>query len=65
MHNELGIELTTDNFRIEYDDNIDYSTKKLIDNINKILDDKYGKIVEPKISVEGKKTKNMNNLKKL
>ena len=48
-HNELGIELTTNNFRIEYDDNIDYSTKKLIDNINKILDDKYGKLVKPEI----------------
>lgn len=48
-HNELGIELTTNNFRIEYDDNIDYSTKKLIDNINKILDDKYGKIEKPEI----------------
>lgn len=52
VHNELGIELTTDNFRIEYDDNIDYSTKKLIDNINKILDDKYGKIVKPEIKKE-------------
>lgn len=49
VHNELGIELTTDNFRIEYDDNIDYSTKKLIDNINKILDDKYGKLEKPEI----------------
>ena len=48
-HNELGIELTTNNFRIEYDDNIDYSTKKLIDNINKILDDKYGKLEKPEI----------------
>jgi hypothetical protein len=49
-HNELGIELTTNNFRIEYDDNIDYSTKKLIDNINKILDDKYGKLKKPEIN---------------
>ena len=48
-HNELGIELTTNNFRIEYDDNIDYSTKKLIDNFNKILDDKYGKLEKPEI----------------
>ena len=54
-HNELGIELTTNNFRIEYDDNIDYSTKKLIDNINKILDDKYGKLVKPEIKREGSK----------
>ena len=56
VHNELGIELTTNNFRIEYDDNIDYSTKKLIDNINKILDDKYGKLVKPEIE------KRINNL---
>ena len=55
VHNELGIELTIDNFRIEYDDNIDYSTKKLIDNINKILDDKYGKLVKPEIKKQGEK----------
>ena len=53
VHNELGIELTTNNFRIEYDDNIDYSTKKLIDNVNKILDDKYGKLVKPEIKKQG------------
>lgn len=55
VHNELGIELTTNNFRIEYDDNIDYSTKKLIDNINKILDDKYGKLEKPVINTTNKK----------
>lgn len=54
-HNELGIELTTNNFRIEYDDNIDYSTKKLIDNVNKILDDKYGKLEKPEIEAKGVK----------
>lgn len=54
VHNELGIELTTNNFRIEYDDNIDYSTKKLIDNVNKILDDKYGKLEKPEIGVNEK-----------
>ncbi|HPQ80016.1 MAG TPA: hypothetical protein PLG47_06150, partial [Candidatus Dojkabacteria bacterium] len=54
-HNELGIELTTNNFRIEYDDNIDYSTKKLIDNINKILDDKYGKLEKPEIKPQQEK----------
>ena len=48
-HNELGIELTGDNFRLEYDDNIPYSTKKLLDNINKILDSRFGKLVEPEI----------------
>jgi hypothetical protein len=49
-YNELGIELTGNNFRLEYDNNIPYSTKKLIDRINNILDQKFGKIVEPKIS---------------
>lgn len=59
VHNELGIELTTDNFRIEYDDNIDYSTKKLIDNINKILDDKYGKLIKPDLSKKILKSENL------
>lgn len=54
-HNELGIELTENNFRLEYDDNINYSTKKIIDNINKILDQKYGKLVEPKVDLDPKK----------
>jgi hypothetical protein len=48
-HNELGIELTGNNFRLEYDDNVPYSTKKLIDKINGILDSKFGKLVEPKV----------------
>jgi len=48
-HNELGIVLTGNNFRLEYDDNIPSSTKKIIDSINKILDQKYGKIVKPEI----------------
>lgn len=43
-HNELGIELTPTNFRIEYDSDLPYESKKLIDNINKILDNKYGKM---------------------
>jgi hypothetical protein len=36
-HNELGIVLTGNNFEIEYDTNIDYQTKKIINSINEIL----------------------------
>lgn len=46
-HNELGIVLTGNNFRLEYDEDIPYTTKKIIDGINKILDQKYGKLEEP------------------
>ena len=49
-HNELGIVLTGNNFRLEYDEDIPYTTKKIIDGINKILDQKYGKLVKPEIS---------------
>jgi hypothetical protein len=49
-HNELGIVLTGSNFRLEYDDNIPYQTKKIIDSINSILDQKYGKLVKPEIN---------------
>lgn len=49
-HNELGITLTGNNFRLEYDDNIPYGTKKIINSINSILDQKYGKVEKPKIS---------------
>jgi len=55
-HNELGITLTGDNFRLEYDDNVPYQTKALINSINNILDDRYGKIVEPEIEEKNKKT---------
>jgi len=48
-HNELGIVLTGNNFRLEYDENIPYSAKKIIDSINSILDQKYGKLVKPEI----------------
>ena len=51
-HNELAIALTYNNFRIEYDDDVPYSTKKLIDGINDILDKRYGKLIEPKIKVQ-------------
>ena len=50
QHNELGIVLTGNNFRLEYDEDIPYQTKKIIDGINKILDQKYGKLVKPKIN---------------
>lgn len=48
-HNELGIALTGNNFRLEYDEDIPYQTKKIIDGINKILDQKYGRLVKPEI----------------
>ena len=48
-HNELGIVLTGNNFRLEYDEDIPYTTKKIIDGINKILDQKYGELIKPKI----------------
>ena len=48
-HNELGIVITGNNFRLEYDDDIPYETKKIIDSINSILDQKYGKLVKPEI----------------
>jgi ribonuclease HI len=48
-HNELGIALTGNNFRLEYDEDIPYTTKKIIEGINKILDQKYGKLVNPEI----------------
>ena len=47
-HNELGIALNN-NFRLEYDETVPYQTKKLINNINKILDQKFGKLEKPKI----------------
>ncbi|HOK59801.1 MAG TPA: hypothetical protein PK432_02365, partial [Candidatus Dojkabacteria bacterium] len=51
-HNELGIVLTGNNFRLEYDEDVPYSTKKLINSINSILDQKYGKLVKPEITLE-------------
>jgi hypothetical protein len=53
-HNELGISLTGNNFRLEYDEEIPYSTKKIINAVNSILDQKYGKLVTPKITAERK-----------
>ncbi len=48
-HNELGISLTGSNFRLEYDEDIPYQTKKIINSINSILDQRYGKLVKPEI----------------
>lgn len=51
-HNELGIALTGSNFRLDYDDDIPYTTKKIIDSINRILDQKYGKLRKPEIKIK-------------
>ena len=39
-HNELGISLNFSNFEIEVDEDVPYTTKKIIENINKILQQK-------------------------
>jgi hypothetical protein len=52
-HNELGIELSTTNFRLEYDDTVSSEVKKIVNAINSVLDQKYGKIVKPNIAKEG------------
>jgi hypothetical protein len=49
-HNELVIALTKNNFRIFYGEDVPYETKRLIDKVNKILDERYGKINEPEIN---------------
>jgi hypothetical protein len=56
-HNELGIQLTGNNFRLEINkeviDETDgkeyYKIKAWVDKINSILDQKYGKLNKPKI----------------
>lgn len=53
-HNELGITLTGNNFRLEYDEDIPYTTKKIIDSVNSILDQKYGKLEKPEITANYK-----------
>lgn len=53
-HNELGIALTGNNFRLEYDEDIPYQTKKIIDGINSILDQKFGKLVKPGLNIPRK-----------
>jgi len=52
-HNELGIELSTTNFRLECDDTVSFEVKKIVNAINSVLDQKYGKIVKPNIVKEG------------
>ncbi|TXG82358.1 MAG: hypothetical protein E6R13_05110 [Spirochaetes bacterium] len=49
-HNELAIELTMDNFEIEFDEDIDYSTKQLINSVNKIIQQKRLQSIENKIN---------------
>ncbi len=43
-YNELGIELTGNNFRVEYDVDVPQGIKDVIDALNKTLDQKYGKL---------------------
>lgn len=72
-HNELGIKLTPTNFRLEINEAIFtkkrvgseeyYKVKKLIDNINKILDDKYGKLEKPEIKKEVIKNEDVYELR--
>lgn len=49
-HNELGIRLTKNNFRLKASNNTSISTKKLVDGINKILDQKYGPVEKPVVN---------------
>lgn len=56
-HNELGIVITGNNFRLEYDENIPYATKKIINSVNSILDKKFGKLVKPNIDKVRKQDK--------
>ena len=61
-HNELGIQLTGNNFRLEINkevlSEIDgkeyYKIKAWVDKINSILDQKYGKLVKPEINFGNK-----------
>jgi len=56
-HNELGIQLTGNNFRLEINKEVlnetdgkeYYKIKAWVDKINSILDQKYGKVVKPEI----------------
>jgi len=64
-HNELGIALTGSNFRLDYDDDIPYTTKKIIDGINRILDQKYGKLRKPEIQKKTLKPRRPKTLSEL
>lgn len=46
-YNELGVNLTPNNYRIRYGEQIDPDHKELIDNYNKMLDEKYGEFKKP------------------
>ncbi len=62
-HNELGIELTNTNFRLEFDSTVPFEIKKLVNSVNSILDERYGKIVKPETSKENQNQENFVNLK--
>lgn len=64
-HNELGIALTGSNFRLDYDDDIPYTTKKIIDSINRILDQKYGKLRKHEIKKKTLKPRRPKTLSEL
>ena len=68
-HNELGVTLTGSNFRLEYEEDVPYTTKKIIDSTNKILDSKFGKLIKPEIKSPKKLTlqeqEELKNLKTL
>jgi len=57
-HNELGIQITGNNFRLEINKEVlnetdgqeYYKVKNWVDKINSILDQKYGKLVKPEIA---------------
>lgn len=57
-HNEMGIALKDNNWRLEIDHNVInetagesyYEVKRLVDKVNNILDERYGEFVEPDIA---------------
>lgn len=52
-HNELGISLNFSNFELEFDEDVPYETKKIINSINKILKEKRGgELSKPKINTK-------------
>lgn len=64
-HNELGITLRGNNFRVEINKEIlnethgkeYYNIKKIVDSVNSILDQKYGKLTKPKIKIKVNQSK--------
>jgi len=55
-YNELGVNLRGNNFRIEYDADIPQELKRLINKVNKMLDEKYGKVIKTAPRIESKPT---------